>query len=63
MIDLTQDQIDALIDQTASAIVREVNGEIREEVAEILRACRPPEHVRPVNVDRMGKWLSGRVAA
>lgn len=36
---------------------------VREVAAEILDACRPAEHVRPVNLDRMGQHLSKRWAA
>lgn len=55
--------IDERIEAAAAEQVREGAAEVREAVEEVRFACRPPEHVRPVNVDRMGMWLSGRVAA
>lgn len=60
---MTDHQIDALIARTVADLVRENAANVREAVEEVRFACRPPEHVRPVNVDRMGMWLSGRVAA
>lgn len=56
---MTQAQINAI----AAEIAREGMDEVREAAAEVLAACKPVEHVRPVNVDAMGKWLMGRVAA
>lgn len=56
---MTQHQIEAI----AAEIARDGMYEAREAAAEVLAACRPVEHVRPVNVDAMGKWLMGRVAA
>lgn len=56
---MTQHQIDAI----AAEIARDGMYEAREAAAEVLAACKPVEHVRPVNVDAMGKWLMGRKVA
>lgn len=55
--------LESQIDAIAAEIARDGMYEAREAASEVLAACRPVEHVRPVNVDAMGKWLMGRVAA
>lgn len=60
---MTDDQIDALIARTVADLVREGAAEVREAAEEVRFACRKPEHVRPVKVDGMGKFLSQRWAA
>lgn len=53
---MTQHQIDAI----AAEIARDGMYEAREAADEVQAACRPVEHVRPVNADRTALWLMGR---